>query len=195
MKRVVVVVRASGALDPDKRYRKIVPAASGDPALQAQARSPEIRIFRPMYKLNLPAFDYKLRKADDKVWIFDGIRKKFVVLSPEEWVRQHFIHYLIDEKRYPRSLIRVEGGLLYNKLQKRTDIVVFNRAGVPWMVVECKAPSQKISDATLSQAAVYNSTLKAQFICVTNGMVHFCAEVEWTRRSTVSLEQLPAFPD
>ncbi len=148
-----------------------------------------------MYKLNLPSFDHKLRKANGKVWIFDGIRKKFIVLTPEEWVRQHFIHYLVNEKQCPRSLIRVEGGLTYNQMQKRSDIVIFDREGKPWMVVECKSPTQMISDQTLSQAAVYNSTLKAAFICVTNGMVHYCAAVEWETRTTKLLDDLPAFPE
>jgi len=106
-----------------------------------------------MYKLNLPEFDFKLKKADGKVWIFDGIRKKYVVLTPEEWVRQHFIHYLTSQKKYPRSLIRVEGGLTYNELQKRTDIVVFNRQGKPWMVVECKSPALAVAPSTLTQVS------------------------------------------
>ena len=148
-----------------------------------------------MYKLNLPQYDYKLRKADGKVWIFDGIRKKFIVLTPEEWVRQHFIHYLIAERKYPRGLIKVEGGLLYNQLQKRTDIVVFDRVGKPWMIVECKSPDMPISEATLSQASVYNATLKAEFICVTNGLLHLCAHIDWDARNTLLLEDLPPFPD
>ena len=147
-----------------------------------------------MLKLNLPPFDYKLKKAEGKIWIFDGIRKKFIVLTPEEWVRQHFIHYLISDKKYPRSLIKVEGGLLYNQLQKRTDIVVFDRQGRPWMIVECKSPALQVSAATLSQASVYNTTLKAEFICVTNGLVHFCAHIDWNERSTTLLEDTPAFP-
>ena len=147
-----------------------------------------------MLKLNLPPFDYKLKKAEGKIWIFDGIRKKFIVLTPEEWVRQHFIHYLISDKKYPRSLIKVEGGLLYNQLQKRTDIVVFDRQGKPWMIVECKSPALQVSASTLSQASVYNTTLKAEFICVTNGLVHFCAHIDWDKRSTTLLEDTPPFP-
>lgn len=147
-----------------------------------------------MYKLNLPQFDYKLKKAEGKVWIFDGIRKKFIVLTPEEWVRQHFIHYLVAEKKYPRSLIRVEGGLSYNQLQKRTDIVVFDRQGNPWMIVECKSPTLKVSADTLSQASLYNATLKGEFICVTNGLLHFCARVDWADRKTTLLDETPSFP-
>lgn len=148
-----------------------------------------------MYKLNLPGFDYKLKKADGKVWIFDVIRKKYIVLTPEEWVRQHFIHYLITVKKYPRSLIRVEGGLVYNQLQKRTDIVVFNRKGAPWMVIECKSPSTTVSPATLTQASVYNATLQAGYLSVTNGLVHHCAHIDWQGRETTLLEDLPSFEE
>jgi hypothetical protein len=147
-----------------------------------------------MDKLNLPHFDFKLRKAGGRVWIFDGIRKKYIVLTPEEWVRQHFIHYLVSEKKYPRSLLRVEGALIYNQLQKRTDIVIFDRTGEPWMVVECKSPSVRVSPATLAQASVYNSTLKAKYISVTNGLVHLCAHIDWELRETRLLEEMPAFP-
>lgn len=148
-----------------------------------------------MYKLNLPEFDFKLKKDGGKVWIFDGIRKKFIVLTPEEWVRQHFVHFLISEKKYPRSLIRVEGGLLYNKLKKRTDIVVYDRSGAPWMIVECKAPSLRISAITLSQAALYNSTLRAQYLCVTNGLTHLCAHINWQERKTTQLDDIPMLPE
>lgn len=146
-----------------------------------------------MHKLNLPEFDVRLKKADGKVWIFDGIRKKYIVLTPEEWVRQHFVHYLLTEKKYPRSLIKVEGGLVYNQLQKRTDIVVFDRQGKPWMVIECKSPATTVSPATLSQAAVYNTTLQAGYLSVTNGLVHFCARIDWLDRKTTLLSGFPAY--
>jgi len=147
-----------------------------------------------MYKLNLPHFDFKLKKAEGKVWIFDGIRKRYMVLTPEEWVRQHFVHYLVSHKKYPRSLIRVEGGLMYNELQKRTDIVVYNRLGEPWMIVECKSPTLVVSGSAVSQAAVYNSTLKAEYICVTNGLVHVCAQIDWTEKTSRQVPEIPSFP-
>jgi hypothetical protein len=146
-----------------------------------------------MYKLNLPVFDYKLKKADGKVWIFDVIRKKYVVITPEEWVRQHFVHYLISHFKYPKSLVKVEGGLLYNQLQKRSDILVFDREGNPWMIVECKAPTLLLSDRTLQQAAVYNATLKAKYLTVTNGLQYRCAVTDWAMGKTVLLNELPAY--
>lgn len=147
-----------------------------------------------MYKLNLPEFDLRLKNAEGKVWIFDGIRKKYIVLTPEEWVRQHFINYLISDRGYPRSLIRVEGGLVYNELRKRSDIVIYNRQGQPWMVVECKSPELALSAAVLGQASAYNSTLKAKYIGVTNGIVHLFAEIDWTNRTTTALPGAPVFP-
>ena len=147
-----------------------------------------------MYKLNLPECDFRLKKDEGKVWIFDGIRKKFVVLTPEEWVRQHFVNYLISEKNIPRSLIRIEGGLIYNELQKRSDIVVYDRAGQPWLIVECKSPTIAVSPAALAQATIYNSTLRAAYICITNGLVHLCANIHWEERTSTQVKEIPFYP-
>jgi hypothetical protein len=147
-----------------------------------------------MYKLNLPDFDYKLKKAEGKVWIFDVIRKKYLVLTPEEWVRQHFVHYLINDFKYPKSLIKIEGGLIYNQLQKRTDILIFDREAKPWMVIECKSPDLKLSHITLQQASVYNSTLKAKYLTVTNGLQYFCSATDWTEGKVTLLDELPSYP-
>jgi hypothetical protein len=146
-----------------------------------------------MIPLNLPPFEYKLKKAEGKLWIFDVIRKKYIVLIPEEWVRQHFIHYLIGVCQYPKSLIRVEGGLLFNQLQKRTDIVIFDRDGKPWMVVECKSPDIPVSERTVFQASTYNATLKAKYLVVSNGLKHFFAHIDWDNGATLWLAELPAF--
>jgi hypothetical protein len=125
-------------------------------------------------KLNLPAYDPSLKKEQGKVYIFDNIRKKYVVLTPEEWVRQHFINYLIQELKYPKSLFRIEGSISYNKLQKRSDILIYNRQGKPWMLIECKSPTIKLSQKAFNQVAVYNMTIGAEYVAVTNGMVHYC---------------------
>ncbi|MBX2954873.1 MAG: type I restriction enzyme HsdR N-terminal domain-containing protein [Cyclobacteriaceae bacterium] len=144
-----------------------------------------------MIKLNLPAYDFKLKKADGKVWIFDGIRKKFIVLTPEEWVRQHFVQYLIHELSYPKALVKLEGGLRYNQLAKRSDIVVFNRTGNPWMVVECKAPEIELNQEAAQQVSVYNGTLKASYVVITNGLRHLCFEMA---NEIKSLSKLPEYP-
>ena len=146
-----------------------------------------------MIKLNLPPFDIDLRQEGTKVLIFDSLRKRHVTLTPEEWVRQHFIHYLIHHLRYPRSLIKVEGGLTFNSLPKRSDIVVFDRTGSPWMVIECKAPDLQLSERTVMQASTYNHTLKAKYLVVTNGMYHICCEINWEKRDTVVMAQMPSY--
>jgi Type I restriction enzyme R protein N terminus (HSDR_N) len=146
-----------------------------------------------MIPLNLPTFGYKLKKAEGKLWIFDVIRKKYVVLMPEEWVRQHFVNFLLNVHHYPKALIRLEGGLQYNRLMKRTDIVVFNREGSPWMVVECKAPNVPVSSETVFQASTYNNTLRAPYLAVSNGMIHFFAHIDWKAGLTQQLNNLPPF--
>jgi len=147
-----------------------------------------------MISLNLPSADLQLKKAEGKVWIWDIIRKKYLVLTPEEWVRQHFVHYLVNTLQYPKSLMKVEGGLAYNQLQKRSDIVVFNRAGKPWMVIECKSPDLVLTDNTLHQASVYNSTLQANFLAVTNGLMHYYFETDWAAGTTRALSAAPPYP-
>ncbi len=146
-----------------------------------------------MVKLNLPTFNFELKHAEDRILIFDFLRKRYVVLTPEEWVRQHFIHYLINHLKYPKSLIKIEGGLIFNTLQKRSDILVFNRDGNPWMVIECKAPDLKLSDRTVHQASIYNHSLKAKYLVVTNGMTHICCEIDWVNSKTIVINTMPEY--
>lgn len=127
-----------------------------------------------MYKLNLPEAALSLKKEEGKVYIFDIIRKKYIVATPEEWVRQHFIHFLINHLKYPKALFRIEGSLAYNRLQKRSDILIRDREGKPWMLIECKSPVIKLTQKAFNQIAVYNMTIGATFLAVTNGMVHYC---------------------
>ncbi len=144
-----------------------------------------------MVNLNLPSFDYKIKHTRGKVWIFDGIRKKYVVLTPEEWVRQHVIEFLVNHLMYPKSLIRVEYSLVYNTLSKRSDVVVFNRSGNPWMVVECKAPEVKLNDQTARQISVYNQTLNASYLVVTNGLVMYCFNAQQPGLPVCEMPQYP----
>jgi hypothetical protein len=148
-----------------------------------------------MVKLNLPSFNFELKQTQDNILIFDFLRKRYVVLTPEEWVRQHFIHYLIHHLNYPKGLIKVEGGLTFNTLQKRSDIVVFNREGKPWMVIECKAPELKLSTRTMEQASIYNHSLKAKYVVITNGMSHICCEIDWANSNTVVLGEIPKYDE
>lgn len=128
--------------------------------------------------LNLPKIDCNIRKKAGKIEIFDIIRKKFIVLSPEEWVRQNFIHYLISELNYPKSLFKVESGVNYNRLQKRSDILIYDRETKPYLLVECKSYKVKLNQAVLEQVGVYNKTLNAKYLVITNGLNHFCCEMQ-----------------
>ncbi|MCF0052750.1 type I restriction enzyme HsdR N-terminal domain-containing protein [Dyadobacter chenwenxiniae] len=127
-----------------------------------------------MESLNLPTFAYKVKHVNGKPHIFDIIRRKFVSLTPEEWVRQHFIHLLITEYGYPKSLFAVETGLQYNTLAKRTDIMILSGESLPFLLVECKAPFISVNEATFAQISRYNFTLQPQYLAVTNGMSHYC---------------------
>ena len=132
-----------------------------------------------MQKLNLPEYSFRIQKTDKGLQIFDPLRKKFLVLTPEEWVRQNFIQYMVHEKKYPASLIAVETGLKYNRLKKRSDIIVHDRKGNVWLIVECKAPQITISQKIFDQAAIYNVSgkTKAKYLAITNGLKHYCCEM------------------
>lgn len=146
-----------------------------------------------MLALNLPQFDVNLKKSEGKIWIFDGIRKKYMVLTPEEWVRQHLINYFVRHLNYPKSLIRVERGLYYNQLQKRSDITVFDRSGNPWMIVECKSPEVELDQKSILQVSVYNSDIQAKYVAVSNGLKHVCYEAKAEAKDVVLLKDFPKF--
>lgn len=143
--------------------------------------------------LNLPSYPFKITLKDNRHFIFDEVRKKHLVLTPEEWVRQHFIQYLIVEKKFPRTLIQIEGGLNLNQLQKRSDIVIFNTDGVRIMVIECKAPSVNITQAVFDQASRYNSVYKAKWLVVTNGLKHCYAQIDHLAEKFLFIPELPEY--
>ena len=146
-----------------------------------------------MQNLNFPTYSFRLKNSENKTHIFDVVRKKFVVLQPEEWVRQHCIQYLIQEKNYPISLINVEKVVLINGLKKRYDIVIFDSNGSLVLVVECKAPKVKISQTTFDQIARYNLTLKAHYLMVTNGLNHYFCTMNYYNESFEFLKTLPDY--
>ncbi|MFA5298475.1 MAG: type I restriction enzyme HsdR N-terminal domain-containing protein [Lutibacter sp.] len=146
-----------------------------------------------MQALNLPNYPFKIKSSENKYFIFDIVRKKYVVLTPEEWVRQHIIHYLIEEKNYPISLIAVEKKVTVNKLTKRTDILVFNTKGLPHIIVECKAPSIKIAQESFDQIARYNLKLNANFLIVTNGLKHYFCKMDFINQEYVFLNTIPNY--
>lgn len=125
-------------------------------------------------KLNLPEFDIRCRTLSEKAEVWDPIRKKWLVLTPEEWVRQNFIRYMIDVKRVNPLFIKQELGMKLNDTPRRADIVIYDSTAVPRMVIECKAPQVKITRETLEQVARYNMVLKLPYLAVTNGLTHYC---------------------
>src|SRR3989339_1264565 len=134
-----------------------------------------------MIPLNYPQYQFRLEETDGKIKIFDELRKLWLILTPEEWVRQHVVKYLIQEKKYPASLIAIEAGIEVNKLKKRCDIVVFDNTGTPKMIVECKAPEIKITQKVFDQIASYNMKLKVDFLLITNGLKNFCCEIDYEK--------------
>lgn len=146
-----------------------------------------------MQKLNLPIYSIKLKKKGNKTLVFDPIRKKYIVLTPEEWVRQNFIQFLINEKNYPASLIAIEMGIDLLNTKKRCDIVLYNTKGLPHMIVECKAPSIKISQDTFDQIARYNMTLKTDLLVVTNGMQHYICIMDHQDKLYNFLKEIPNY--
>jgi len=125
-----------------------------------------------MLKLNLPEFDHKISKKEDKLYIFDIVRKKYILLLPEEWVRQHFLNYLINQIHIPASHIRLEHGHVYNQTDKRSDILVFGNEGAV-LLIECKAPHIAIDDEVTHQIGYYNATLQLPYLAITNGIKHY----------------------
>ncbi|PKP32855.1 MAG: restriction endonuclease subunit R [Bacteroidetes bacterium HGW-Bacteroidetes-17] len=146
-----------------------------------------------MKKLNLPEFEFRLRKSNDRTEIFDEFRKKYIVLTPEEWVRQNLLKYLHFNKNIPKGLITVEKGLTLNQLKKRADILIYTRKGNPCMIVECKSPDISIDQNTFEQIARYNMTLKVDYLLVSNGLEHFCCKIDFENKSFSFLEDIPNF--
>ena len=148
-----------------------------------------------MKKLNLPSYDFKFKTVNQKTQIFDSIRKKYIMLTPEEWVRQNFISFLTIEKKYPASLIAVESGLRYNTQKKRSDIVIYSNQGKPFIIIECKAPEVAITNETFEQISRYNSTLKLELGIVTNGMQHFCFKIDYEANTFEFLSDIPSYKE
>ncbi len=145
-----------------------------------------------MTKLALPEFEYQLQTRENKVFIFDVIRKKYIMLTPEEWVRQHFVHYLLANK-YPKSLINVESGLNYNNMQKRSDVIAYDRQGNPFLLTECKASSIMLTQQAVNQALMYNYILKAKYMAVTNGLQHLYYKIDYEKGGSELIKELPLY--
>jgi len=139
--------------------------------------------------LNLPEVELRLRSLGESTQIYDAFRKRWLVLTPEEWVRQHFLHFLINELHYPKNRIAIEFSILLNGMRKRADVLVFGAKMQPWMLIECKHAGISLSQAVFDQAARYNLKLQVPFLVITNGMDLMAAEI--TENRIEFLKELP----
>jgi hypothetical protein len=144
-------------------------------------------------KLNFPTYSFRLKNSENNVAIFDEIRKKFILLTPEELVRQHTLHYLIKEKKNPKSCINVEKLIKINTLNKRYDVVVFQPNGKIFLLIECKAPEVAITQQTFDQIARYNLVLKAKYLMLTNGINHYFCQMDFENEKYIFLKELPEY--
>ncbi len=146
-----------------------------------------------MQELQFSKFNFRFKNSENKVAIFDEIRKKFIILTPEEWVRQHVVRFLLEEKKYPKAYINVEKAIKINNLTKRYDIVVFKPDGTVFLLVECKATNISITQETFDQIARYNLVLKAQYLMVTNGLKDYFCQMDFENEKYSFLENLPNY--
>ncbi len=146
-----------------------------------------------MNQLNLPSVDFRFKNSENKTYIFDIIRKKFVILQAEEWVRQHIVHYLIHYKNYPKSHINVEKKLEVNQMTRRYDIVVFDKNGGIELLVECKAPTVEITQEVFDQIARYNLSLKSNYLMVSNGLKHYYCQINYEEEKYSFIPEIPDF--
>ncbi len=146
-----------------------------------------------MLALNLPAYETKLTVSEGKQQIFDVLRKSYVALTPEEWVRQHFVHYLINSKNYPAQLMGNEVPITLNGTKRRCDTVVYNRALKPCVIIEYKAPDVKITKEVFAQISRYNLKLKVDYLIVSNGLQHYCCRMDYVNNTFTFLNEIPEY--
>jgi hypothetical protein len=144
-------------------------------------------------QLNFPEYEFNMESRGDAIGIFDPVRKKYVTLTPEEWVRQHVLLYLAHEKKVPLSLMGVEKKLKIGQTVKRFDVVVFSSSTKPVMLIECKAPQIQIREEVFNQAARYNLSLKTKYFLLTNGLDHFCCRLDYNLNTFVFIQDIPDY--
>ena len=148
-----------------------------------------------MLPLNLPSYPAKILKRNGKNVIFDTLRQKYVALTPEEWVRQHFVHFLTDFKDYPKGLLANEIQLDLNGTKKRCDTVLFNKDLSARMIVEYKAPNIEITQAVFDQITRYNMVLKVEYLIVSNGIRHYCCRIDYNTMKYTFLPDIPSYTE
>jgi len=148
-----------------------------------------------MKALNLPTYSLKIKSENGLEYVYDQFRKKYVRLTPEEWVRQNFAVYLVNEKSYPASRMMIEKSLKVNKMSKRCDILVCDDEGRSVLMVECKSPEIKIGQSTFEQVSVYNIAFKVKYLIITNGLQHYCCTVDFTNQTVNFLKEIPQYSE
>ena len=148
-----------------------------------------------MFELNLPPFDVKISSEGEKKRIFDVIRRRYVALTPEEWVRQHFVHFLAEEKGYPLSLMANEVQLKLNGMSRRCDTVVYDRTLTPRVIVEYKAPTMEITQKVFDQISRYNRVLRVDYLIVSNGLTHYCCRIDYASQGYTFLPDIPKYEE
>ena len=148
-----------------------------------------------MNRINLPAFDIKLRKNSQRYEIFDFLRRKYVALTPEEWVRQHFTHFLVEQKDYPRGLLANEVELRVGEKKLRCDTLLYNKEMQPIMIIEYKAPEIEITQRVFDQITVYNRLLHVDYLVVSNGLQHFCCHMDYEKGEYSFLQNIPHYTE
>ena len=146
-----------------------------------------------MFRLNLPQYEIKIGEKDGKRTIFDFLRRKYVALTPEEWVRQHFTHYLTTQKGYPKGLLGNEVELQVGGKRLRCDTILYNKEGQPQMIIEYKAPTIQIQQKTFDQISVYNLLLHVDYLIVSNGLEHYCCKMDYDSQKYLFLKDIPDY--
>ena len=144
-------------------------------------------------QLNLPTYEYRLREQNGRQQIFDVLRRRYVALTPEEWVRQHFVHYLIEHKGYPKGLLANEVELRVGEKHLRCDTVLYDKALHPKIIVEYKAPEIAITQKVFNQITVYNMLLHVDYLIVSNGMQHYCCQMDYEQNRYTFLSDIPNY--
>ena len=146
-----------------------------------------------MFRLNLPQYEIKIGEKDGKRTIFDFLRRKYVALTPEEWVRQHFTHYLVEHKGYPKGLLGNEIELRIGEKRLRCDSILYNKVAQPQMIIEYKAPTIQIQQKTFDQISAYNLLLKVDYLIVSNGLEHYCCRMDYEHQKYLFLRDIPDY--
>ena len=146
-----------------------------------------------MFRLNLPQYEIKIGEKDGKRTIFDFLRRKYVALTPEEWVRQHFVHYLTEHKGYPKGLLGNEIELRIGDKRLRCDTILYNKVAQPQMIIEYKAPTIQLQQKTFDQISAYNMLLHVDYLIVSNGLEHFCCKMDYEQQRYVFLKDIPDY--